>query len=55
MGPDRGVRGCLATALVARSLEIFQGHFVFQEIRWTTFMSVRRRGKTGFWPPGNCD
>jgi len=29
---------------VARSLDIFQGHFVFQEIRWTTFMGVRRGG-----------
>jgi len=23
-------------------LKIFQGHFVFQEIRWTTFTGVRR-------------
>jgi len=29
-------------------LKFFQGHFVFQEIRWTTFMGVRRGGKTGF-------
>jgi len=32
-------------------LKNFQGHFVFQEIRWTTFMGVRRGGKTGFCPP----
>jgi len=33
-------------------LIFFQGHFVFQEIRWTTFMGVRRGGKT---PHGNWD
>jgi len=32
-------------------LKIVQGHFVFQEIRWTTFMGVRRGGKTRFCSP----
>jgi len=31
-------------------LKFFQGHFVFQEMRWTTFMGVRRGGKMGFCP-----
>jgi len=36
-------------------LRFFQGHFVFQEIRRTTFMGVRRGGKTFFFPAGNRD
>jgi len=31
-------------------LKFFQGRFVFQEIRWTTFMDVRRGRKTDFDP-----
>jgi len=31
-------------------LEFFQEDFVFQEIRWTTFMGVHRGGKTCFCP-----
>jgi len=33
---------------VARLLEFFHGHFVFQEIRSTIFMGVCRGGKMGF-------
>jgi len=32
-------------------LEFFQGHFIFQETRWTTFIGVRRGDETGFYPP----
>ena len=31
-------------------LKFFQGHFIFQEIRLTTFMVVRRGRKMGFCP-----
>jgi len=31
-------------------LKFFQGHFVFQEMRWTTFMGVCRGAKMGFAP-----
>ena len=35
-------------------LKNFQGHFVFQDIRWTIFMGAYRR-QNGFLPPGNWE